>query len=384
MEWKQDIEEWFLLNTFTKRKTGPSSIFVTATEFTWICSPFGDNGYRPNRWVTSQYRQARQNLFTWWTHYSIYGIQGFLFLQKDSRREYKWLFGTVQILLSKIMWIWNHVVRMSLGLFLFWMWWRKRKASKNDIHNFNIHSNERYTKESVLLGFRSLVDVESAYWAVVKLFNMQNKLMDVHQSDISKILLFSTSNLVSYMLIKSHHFTWAYQVLLHKTSHTSCVLFFRFLRVGSWESTPCFFEVRLFVALLLQVFSDISSIEYKTVPAIWEEVETVNFNQYQSGWEQKTYQGNKTNPIDCQDKKISHSKCNWAKHIVWDCSSFSSRNDINTVVDSDQVHNSLFNVNSPNRTLINDSNIKMSNLVKETFGRTVWDSACSQTTAEEI
>ena len=38
-------------------------------------------------------------------------------------------------------------------------------------------------------GFRSLVEVESTYWGVVKLFNMQNKLMDVHQSDISKILL---------------------------------------------------------------------------------------------------------------------------------------------------------------------------------------------------
>ena len=39
-------------------------------------------------------------------------------------------------------------------------------------------------------GFRSLVEVESTYWGVVKLFNTQNKLMDVHQSDISKILLF--------------------------------------------------------------------------------------------------------------------------------------------------------------------------------------------------
>ena len=39
-------------------------------------------------------------------------------------------------------------------------------------------------------GFRSLVEVESTYWGgVVKLFNTQNKLMDVHHSDISKILL---------------------------------------------------------------------------------------------------------------------------------------------------------------------------------------------------
>ena len=78
--------------------------------------------------------------------------------------------------------------------------------------------------------------------------------MDVYQSGISKVLLFSTSNLVSYMLIKSHHFTWAYHVLLHKTSHTSWILFFWFPHVGNRESTPCFFEVRFFVALLLHFF----------------------------------------------------------------------------------------------------------------------------------
>ena len=41
----------------------------------------------------------------------------------------------------------------------------------------------------IVRGFRSLVEVESTYWGVVKLFNTQNKLMDVHQPDISKILL---------------------------------------------------------------------------------------------------------------------------------------------------------------------------------------------------
>ena len=41
----------------------------------------------------------------------------------------------------------------------------------------------------IVCGFRSLVEVESTYWGVVKLFNTQNKLMDVHQSDTSKILL---------------------------------------------------------------------------------------------------------------------------------------------------------------------------------------------------
>ena len=87
-------------------------------------------------------------------------------------------------------------------------------------------------------GFRSLVEVESTYWGVVKLFNTQNKLMDVHQSDISKMLPSSTSNLVSFIFIKSHHFTEAYFILLHETSHTSCVLFFWFPRAGSRETTP--------------------------------------------------------------------------------------------------------------------------------------------------
>ena len=82
--------------------------------------------------------------------------------------------------------------------------------------------------------FGSQVEVESTY-----LFSTQNKLMDVHQSDISKILHFFASNLVSFIFIKSHHFTEAYLVLLHKTSHTSFILFFFwFPWAGSRESTP--------------------------------------------------------------------------------------------------------------------------------------------------
>ena len=51
----------------------------------------------------------------------------------------------------------------------------------------------------IVRGFRSLVEVESTYWGVVKLFNMQNKLMYVHQSDISKILLFSFHLKLSFL-----------------------------------------------------------------------------------------------------------------------------------------------------------------------------------------
>ena len=93
-----------------------------------------------------------------------------------------------------------------------------------------------------LVGFRSLVEEESTCWALVNLFNLQNELMDVHQSDISKMPLFSTSNLVSFMFIKSCRFTCAYHVLLHKTRHTTYVLFFIwFLRDGSRERAHLLF-----------------------------------------------------------------------------------------------------------------------------------------------
>ena len=51
---------------------------------------------------------------------------------------------------------------------------------------------------------------------------------------------------------------------------------------------------------LKKVFSDNLSTEYKTAPAIKEEVETVDFNQYQNSREQKIHWEIKTNPIDRQ------------------------------------------------------------------------------------
>ena len=48
-----------------------------------------------------------------------------------------------------------------------------------------------------LVGFRSLVEEESTYWALVNLLNLQKELMDIHQLDTSKMLLFSTWNLCS-------------------------------------------------------------------------------------------------------------------------------------------------------------------------------------------
>ena len=106
------------------------------------------------------------------------------------------------------------------------------------------HTLHKKYKNVLITKFGGLVEVESTYWWVVKLFNTQNKLMDVHQSNISKILPSSTSNLVSFIYIKSRHFTEAYLVLLHKTSHTSCILFYFWFPRAS--------KVRLFVALLLQ------------------------------------------------------------------------------------------------------------------------------------
>ena len=40
---------------------------------------------------------------------------------------------------------------------------------------------------NTLVGFRSLVEEESTYWALVNSLNLQNELMNVHQSDISKL-----------------------------------------------------------------------------------------------------------------------------------------------------------------------------------------------------
>ena len=47
-----------------------------------------------------------------------------------------------------------------------------------------------FVLRQVLVGFRSLVEEESTYWALVNLLSLQNELMDIHQSDISKMLLF--------------------------------------------------------------------------------------------------------------------------------------------------------------------------------------------------
>ena len=45
----------------------------------------------------------------------------------------------------------------------------------------------------------------------------------------------------------------------------------------------------------------------------------------------------------------------------------------------DQVHFTLFNVDTHYRNIINDSNIKMSKLVRETLGMDMLDLACSRT-----
>ena len=110
----------------------------------------------------------------------------------------------------------------------------------------------------------------------------------------------------------------------------------------------------------------------------------VNYNSYWSCREQKTYWGNKTNPIDWQNKLMHCFKCNLSKHFVWGCTSFSSGNYINTIMDSDQVRFSLFNVDLCFRTLIYDFKIKMFNLVKETQGKVDLDFAYSKTAVKGI
>ena len=75
-------------------------------------------------------------------------------------------------------------------------------------------------------------------------------------------------------------------------------------------------------------------------------------------------------------------KCNSAQHFVRKC--IGSRNNCNTVMESDQVHFTLFNVDTSYRHVIDDSNIKMSKLVTETLGMAVLDSACSWTVVRKL
>ena len=53
-------------------------------------------------------------------------------------------------------------------------------------------------------------------------------------------------------------------------------------------------------------------------------------------------------------------------------------------MESDQIHFTLFNVDTHYQNIINDSNIKMSKLGRETLGIAVLDSACSHTVAGKL
>ena len=81
--------------------------------------------------------------------------------------------------------------------------------------------------------------------------------------------------------------------------------------------------------------------------------------------------------FSCKQGMLKHCfKCNPAKHFVCDnC----LRNNINTVMESDHVHFTRFNLDMGYQNVINDSNIKMSKLVRETLSIAVLDSACSWT-----
>ena len=83
------------IHGFTKRKTEPSSIFVTASEHMRMCSKFGNNGYWLNRWGTSHYRKARLYLHDKHTEVSMV-FKDFYSYKSTAKSEYKWLFGTVK------------------------------------------------------------------------------------------------------------------------------------------------------------------------------------------------------------------------------------------------------------------------------------------------
>ena len=80
--------------------------------------------------------------------------------------------------------------------------------------------------------------------------------------------------------------------------------------------------------------------------------------------------------------KVSCFKCNSAQHFLCDCTG--SRNNIKTVIDSNQVNFSLFNEDTHYQNVINDSNIKMPKLVRDTLGMAVLDSGCSWAVATKL
>ena len=155
---------------------------------------------------------------------------------------------------------------------------------------------------------------------------------------------------------------------------------------------------------------DILSHKHKTVPTVKEEVETINFNHYRNAKGKKSYQGgNGVNPSNRQGRlmlcfkynsakhfthdctgsrndinyRIMHCfKCNSAQHFVYDCTGL--RNNINTVMNSDQIHFTLFDMDTNYQNIINESNIKISKLVKETLGMAVLDSAYFQRVARKL
>ena len=75
-------------------------------------------------------------------------------------------------------------------------------------------------------------------------------------------------------------------------------------------------------------------------------------------------------------------KCNSAQHFVCDCTGL--WNNINTVVESDQIHFTLFNVSSHYQNVMNDSNIKMSMLLREKLAMMLLDSASSWTVVGKL
>ena len=88
---------------------------------------------------------------------------------------------------------------------------------------------------------------------------------------------------------------------------------------------------------LKKVFSGVSSLEHKNVPVL-KEVETIMPTKI-------SYEGgNGVNFLDKQGRLKCGFKCNSAKHFVHDCTG--SRNNINIVLDSVQVHFTLFNVDT--------------------------------------
>lgn len=124
-----------------------------------------------------------------------------------------------------------------------------------------------------------------------------------------------------------------------------------------------------------KVFGDIYRDE--NVPAVKSEPEIVNYNYSKPGNNKRRFRRGQSNPCDRSGNVLLCYKCQSPNHLIREC----PRNTPRFTEATEQIHITLF---IQENIYLNSTNEKISNLVKETFGMAVLDSACTRTLAGEV